>query len=86
MGKQKDMPPLRMAGQDQRAMMYRAIVNVHQEIRECAHKAQIAGVQPGLNAKQIVQILLHCEASIAFLAEELLKLGAMVESGPEIET
>lgn len=86
MGKQKDMPPLKVAGQDPRAMMYGNIVRFHQGLVEARHRARIAGVPPKITNQDVVNIAMHCEASIAFLAEELLKLGKLVESGPEIET
>jgi len=62
--------------------MYDEIARVHKQIVEAKWRAQSAGVQ--LQLKPV--LLVHLEESMAFLAEELLKLGKLVESGPEIET
>ncbi len=86
MGKQKAIAPLKVAGQDPRAIMYGRIAKFHQGLVEAHHRAKIAGVSPQITNQDIVNIAMHCESSMAFLAEELLKLGKLVESGPEIET
>ncbi len=82
----KPIPALKVAGQDPRAIMYGNIARFHQGLVEAHHRAKMAGVRPQITNQDIANIAMHCEASMAFLAEELLKLGKLVESGPEIET
>lgn len=74
--------PLVIKGVDVRMNMYGEIARVHKQIVEAKWRAKTAGAPLQLKPA----VLLHLEASIAFLAEELLKLGKLVESGPEIET
>lgn len=61
---------------------YEKITKVHKDIVEAKWRAQTANVKFGLKP----DILLHLEESVAFLAEELLKLSASVEAldAPEL--
>ncbi len=67
--------PLVIQGVDRRAKMYGKIAAVHGQIREAKFRAKTAGAQLQLKP----ELMLHLEESLAFLAEELLKLGKAVE-------
>lgn len=68
-------PVLKVQGDDPRAMMYQTIARVHRDIIEAKWKARTA--KTGFNLRP--EILIHLEESVAFLAEELLKLQTVVE-------
>lgn len=79
-------PTLPIAGNDPRATAYGNIARFHANLLGIKRKAEITGIPLHITLENLAALALHCEASIAFLAEELLKLGKLVESGPEIET
>lgn len=64
---------------DPRATAYGDIAKFHASLVEAKWRARTAGVPAQLTVQNIAEIAIHCEASIAFLAEELLKLGKTVE-------
>lgn len=73
--------PLVIKGVDRRSKMYDEIARVHKQIVEAKWRARSAGVQ--LQLKPV--LLVHLEESIAFLAEELLKLQSGFEGEPVVD-
>lgn len=69
-------PVLKIAGSDPRAMHYQVIADVHRQVVEAKWKARTTNTQFGLRP----EIVIHLEESVAFLAEELLKLQVMFDS------
>jgi hypothetical protein len=59
--------------------MYDNIARVHKQIVEAKWRARTAKTSLSVSPNLVV----HCEESIAFLAEEVLKVRAMVEDVPE---
>ena len=68
-------PPLLVHGDDHRSKMYDRIATTHKQIVEAKWRAQTAGK----NIQLTGNLLMHHEDVIAFLAEEVLRLQAMVE-------
>ncbi|MEE9597961.1 MAG: hypothetical protein V3V96_14405 [Acidiferrobacterales bacterium] len=71
--------PLVIKGVDHRSRMYDKIAAVHKQIVEAKWRAQ--SVQ-GTAVQLKPEILLHLEEAITFLAEEMLRMTAMIESFP----
>ncbi len=75
MNNESRFPPLRIKGTDVRAKSYQTIAVVHKQIVEYLKSSQMSGCPVALDARVVV----HCEEAIAFLAQEVLELRAMVE-------
>lgn len=73
------MPVMPVKGLDARSKMYERIVRVHKQIVEAKWRARTANQPIEVNPS----LMLHCEEAITFLAEEVLKLRAIVEGIPE---
>lgn len=71
------IPPLPVKGADARSDMYATIAKVHRQLVEGKWRARTAGADFRF---QPAPVILHCEESIAFLAEELLGLRMDLES------
>jgi hypothetical protein len=71
------LPALPVRSDNLRMAMYKNIAGVHKKMIEVVYQAKLTGRPPSVNAGVV---LLHCEESIALLAEELLKLQAVFES------
>lgn len=69
------VPPLVVHGNDRRSRMYETIAKVHKQIVEAKWKARTVGTQMQISP----MLMLHHEDSLAFLAEEVLRLTEMVE-------
>jgi hypothetical protein len=55
--------------------IYDQIGRVHKQVVEAGHRARMAGQSMPVDPS----LVLHCEQAIAFLAEEILRLGAILE-------
>lgn len=59
-----------------RMRKYDQIAQVHREIGEAVQRSQLASKPMSFDPI----LVLHCEQAVAFLAEEVLRLGALVET------
>lgn len=75
-------PALPIAEADRRMTMYTTIAKFHALLVEAKWKARTAGKAMDVTPLDMINIGLHNEAAIAFLAEELLTLGAIVAKTP----
>lgn len=71
--------PLQIKGTDHRATMYKKIADVHSQVVEAKWRARTTNTQMSLKPA----IVVHLEETVAFLAEELLKVTAIVQGIPE---
>lgn len=79
MAKPENTPALAIKTNDPRAAGYEKIVAFHRQLMEAKWRAQTAGQQLKLTPHDIVQVAIHAEESVAFLAEEILRLSVALE-------
>jgi hypothetical protein len=73
----KDLPKLAIrTGTDHRSNMYRAIADVHRQLGEAKAKASLTKMSLQIDGPALIT---HLEASLAFLAEEVLNLAKAEE-------
>ena len=70
-----DLPAMTIRGENQREAMYRKIAEVHGQVTDAKRMSKFTGRPFQLN----MMIVVHLEEAIAFLAEEMLRMGAKQE-------
>lgn len=71
--------PLAVKTDDPRAAGYERIAAFHRRLMEAKWRAQTAGRQLNITPVDLMNIAMHAEQAVTFLAEEVLRLGAIVE-------
>jgi hypothetical protein len=72
-----DLPKLAIrTGTDHRSNMYRKIAEVHSQVTDAKRMSKFTG-RP---FQMSMMIVVHFEEAIAFLAEEMLRMGAKQET------
>jgi hypothetical protein len=79
MNQQAEESRLRVHGADRRGKMYAEIARVHKDLCRAKWMAQTANKKCAFSADNVLQLVLHLEGSVAFLAEELLEVTAGLE-------